>query len=365
MKIDRVSIFRTTYTPKGGRLQLSGGRSFSQFLSAVVRIDTDEGVVGWGEHASAPQYMTALHGGAVSAIAEIAPALIGKDPRQIVSIHQTMDRAVKGHAYAKSAVDIACWDIAAKAMGVPLATLLGGIFQEEFPIVNVVHLDRPERMREQSDALFEEGYSTVQVKVGGDWREDVRRIEATYESAQRFNTTIIDANAHWTQHEAINVVAATRGMALMIEQPCNGLGENLTVKAAADHPFVLDESLDGLPAFYEANRRNGFDCAMLKLSRFGGILPLRHARDCCVHWGKAVTMEDMAGSDIIAAVAAHLAASTPPQNLVCGAFATQFVNESIAEGLWQSKGRGRVPTAPGLGIVVNESLLGEPLTSFT
>lgn len=361
MKITRIRVYSVNYTPKGGDFELSGGRRFHGFQSAIVRIDTDEGVTGWGEHGSAPTYMVALHKGALAALELIAPSLIGLDPRGLAIIHDRMDMALQGHSYAKTAIDIACWDIAARAANVPLAVMLGGIYRTEFPIIDVVHLSEPEHMREEADRLFEEGFKTVQVKVGSKWQDDVMRIRTTWETAHRFDNVIVDANAHWLQHEAQQVVRAVSDLGVMIEQPCRLMNDNLAVRRRSSLPMVLDESLDSLTALFAAQAADGFDCAMLKLSRFGGITPMRMARDLCIAWGKAVTMEDMAGSDIIAAVSAHLAASTPVQNLVVGSFVTSFVNEHIGTGIRQGQGKGHLPDGPGLGIEIDEAALDTPL----
>jgi L-alanine-DL-glutamate epimerase-like enolase superfamily enzyme len=102
------------------------------------------------------------------------------------------------------------------------------------------------------------------------------------------------------------------------------------------------------------------DCAMLKLSRFGGISRLRLARDLCRQWGLAVTMEDSGGGDVVTAAMAHLAASTPAQSLLNGMLINTMVTERIAEGTPEARGGWvEVSRRPGLGITVDEKALGE------
>lgn len=361
MKIARVRAYSVTYPAGGAGYQLSGGRHFLDFKSAIVRLDTDEGISGWGEHASSPMYMPSLHTSAVAAIAHMATNLIGMDPRQTGVINHRMDFDLQGHSYAKSAIDIACWDIAGRAAGVPAAVLLGGIYQTEFPLIDVVRLSDPARMKDRTDELYGRGFKVVQVKVGGDWRVDVERLRTLWPTAERFNTVIADANAHWKQHEALQVVNAMADTSLMFEQPCRDLEQNVAVRRRTSLPFILDESLDSIRSLHLAQQADAFDCAMLKFSRFGGITALRQARDNCVSWGKSVTMEDPVGSDLTASASAQLAASTPPNNLVAGSFATSFRPDRIGEGIWQKDGVGRLPEGPGLGITVDEGRLGEPV----
>lgn len=365
MKITRLTGYSVKYTVRNGGFRLSGGRTFSGFPSIILRIDTDEGISGWGEHASSAQYMVALHSSAIGVIQELGPALIGADPRQIKVIHRLMDRAVKGHQYAKNAVDIACWDIAGKAAGLPLADLLGGIQQREFPMLKMAVMDEPEVMAASCRELAAEGFRTIQIKIGNDWRSDVKRIEACLEVSPHVDRLIVDANANFLPHEALSLLNAVGQREFIIEQPCQTLDDNLSVRRRTSQPMVLDESLDSLEATFRAHASDGFDLAMLKLSRFGGILPLSLARDCCIAWNRPVTIEDMAGGGIIAAASAHLAASTPPEFLVGGSFCTAYVEETFIKGDWPSGSMGCLPSqAPGLGIEVDTSLLGEPVLNI-
>ena len=103
MKITRVDVYRFEYTAVGGGLTLSGGRVMRTQDSTFVKLSTDEGLVGWGEQcAFTPTYMVAFTAGARAAVRELAPALIGADPRQVEAAYARMDGALHGHAYANS-----------------------------------------------------------------------------------------------------------------------------------------------------------------------------------------------------------------------------------------------------------------------
>ncbi|HZS34607.1 MAG TPA: mandelate racemase/muconate lactonizing enzyme family protein [Methylomirabilota bacterium] len=362
MKITRIDVFRFGYTAIGGGLTLSGGRVARGQDSTIVKVSTDEGLVGWGEECPfSPTYMVAFAEGARAAIREIAPALLGADPRQIEPVYARMDGVLQGHAYAKSALDMACWDLLGQAVGLPVSELLGGTFHPEFPLYTMVSVGPPERMREEARGLLEQGYRRAQIKVGGDWREDVRRVRACLEVLGDMEVVIADANAHWRQHEAAQVVAALEDTPIYVEQPCRPLAACVAVRRRSQRPFILDESLSDLDALLEARRADGMDAAMLKLSRFGGISRLRLARDLCQQWGLAVTIEDSGGGDIVSAAMAHLAASTRPGHLLNGSLINVNVNEHLADGPHAERGRGRAPTGPGLGIRVDEAALGAPL----
>lgn len=364
MKIDRISIYPVTYTPRSGPFRLSGGRQFSEFAGVILKIDTDEGCSGWGEHASAPMYFDSLHGGAVAALRHLAPHLLGQDPTHVDAIRRLMDTVLRGHAYAKTAVDIACWDILGKVSGLPLSALLGGTYRTEIPILNFIPINAPDAMAARSRELHDAGFRTLQIKVGaGDWREDVARINAVLESGARFTNLMVDANGSWTPHEALLVLDAVDGLDFLLEQPCDSLESVLAVRNRSTVPIILDESLTSIEAVEHAHSLAAFDAAMLKLSRFGGISNLRVARDSCVRWGKAVTMEDMAGGAIITAAAAHLAASTPEPHLLSGSCTGQFMNESYGVSVEYPPGTGTaiLPEGTGLGVEMDEAALGKPL----
>src|ERR1700733_5903322 len=129
MRVTGVSAFRLDQPFRDGPYICSGGRSALGFDSLVVRIDTDRGITGWGEMAPLGAfYDPAFAAGARSAFAELAPKLLGSDPAQLVALDRQMGCLLKGHPYAKAAIDRACWDALGKAADLPLAELLGGRF---------------------------------------------------------------------------------------------------------------------------------------------------------------------------------------------------------------------------------------------
>src|SRR5262249_47397469 len=211
--IARIDVFGFNYTIPGGSLTLSGGRKVTSEQSTLVKISTDEGLVGWGEECPfSPTYMVAFAEGRRAGIQLMAPALLGAEPRQVEDVCARMDAVLYGQAYAKSPVDIACWDLLGEAAGLPVSDLLGGMVQPRFPLYNVVGVNRPEAMREHAEKLLQQGFRRFQVKVGsGHWQEDVKRARACLEVLRDQEVVICDANAYWRQHEAAQVIPAPEG----------------------------------------------------------------------------------------------------------------------------------------------------------
>src|SRR5262245_6245153 len=179
VQIRAITAYRLELPFRDGPYICSGGRSALGFDTLIVRVDSDEGVSGWGEMAPLGGfYDPAFPGGARAAFAELAAVLIGEDPTQLVAVDRQMDHHLKGHPYAKAAIDMACWDLLGKQAGRPLAELLGGRFGKAVDLYRSVSQGAPDKMAGRAVAYVKEGYRRIQVKVGLDPDEDIARIEA-------------------------------------------------------------------------------------------------------------------------------------------------------------------------------------------
>ncbi|HJT14742.1 MAG TPA: mandelate racemase/muconate lactonizing enzyme family protein, partial [Dongiaceae bacterium] len=213
MRITKITAYGQSQPFRDGPYTCSGGRSALGFDSTVVRIDTDAGLVGWGEMAPLGAfYDPSFAAGARAALAELAPALIGADPLQTTALNRRLDHVLKGHPYAKSAIDMACWDLVGKNARQPLAEMLGGRFGSTVALYRSVPQAEPARMAEQARKYVEAGYTRIQVKVGLDPDEDVVRIEAVRDALPRDVVLFADANGGWNTHQARRFLRATRSL---------------------------------------------------------------------------------------------------------------------------------------------------------
>lgn len=367
MRTVRIDVFAKRYTIAGGTFSMSGGKSASEQDATIVRIETDDGLVGWGEQCGfSPRYLAAHGEGARAALALMAPAVIGLDPRAVQRVYDAMDGALKGHDYAKSALDMACWDLLGRAAGLPLRDLLGGGYREQLPVYLGIGIGTPERMREACERARAAGYRRVQLKVGSDVPTDIARIEACLEALAGFEKVIVDANGFWSQHDAVRVVAALDDRDIFFEQPCATMEQCAAVRRRSSRPFILDESIEGPDDLLRARATDAADAVMLKFSRFGGITPIRRARDLSQQLGFAMTVEDSAGGDIVSAAMAQVAATIPDAFLINGSLIGRMVEERLATD-WsplEGGGFGTLPPGPGLGITIDETRLGRLIYSF-
>ena len=363
MRITRISAYAVGLRFREGTIRMSGGRSVSTHDSTLVRIQTDAGLAGWGEVCPfGGAYLPAYPAGARTGLSVLAPALIGADPREIDTVNRLMDGTLKGHGYAKTAIDIACWDLLGKAAGLPLCVLLGGRFGAAADAYHEVSLDAPADMAARITAYRAQGYRTFQLKVGGDADADVARIRATSAAAGPGTILIADANGGWRMHDAARVVRAVNGLDVYIEQPCPTYDECLAIRRRTDLPFILDESIDSVAALLRAQRDGAMDAINIKLSKFGGLTRARQVRDLCVALGIPVNIDETGGGDVTAATLAHLAHSTPERFRLAVAWSFLQVRPRTATGAPKLKdGRISAPTGPGLGIQVHEDVLGDPI----
>lgn len=359
MRIRSVEVYGYGLTYAHGRYVMSGGRAVDRLPSTVVRVVTDRGPDGWGEVCPlGTTYLPQFAEGARAALRQLAPALVGADPRNLAEVHARMDAALAGHGYAKSPVDVACWDILGKVAGLPVAALLGGVRQPRFPLYVAVPLGTAKSMAEFAARQRAEGVEVFQLKLGDDPVEDARRVEAV---AQAVGSAwlLADANGGYTVHHATAAARLLeRHPQVLLEQPCGTLEECVPVRRCTTLPMVYDEVVTDARSLLRAAQEGGAAAVNLKTARVGGLTAARFLRDLAVALGLRVVVEDTWGGDLVTAATAHLAASTPPRHLLAASFMNDWNLEHVAGGLPRGEGgQGTLPEGPGLGVEVDRSAL--------
>ena len=363
MIITAIRVYRIDLPLLEGRYAWARGKYVEVFDSTVVVLETNSGLQGYGETCPlGPFYLPAYGGGVRAGIAELAPTLLGLDPTDLTGINLAMDRALLGHPYVKSAIDMACWDLLGKTLGRPVCELMGGRQGESVELYRSIPQLEPERMAENVARFRDEGYRKFQLKVGGPARDDITRIRAVREVLQESDILVADANTGWQTHEAMQVVNAIADLDVYVEQPCRSYAESLAVRRRTRLPFILDENIDGLEPLLRAHRDGAADVVNLKISKLGGLTRTRLVRDVCVELGIPMTLEDSWGGDVGTAAIAHLAHSTPERFRFSSTDFNSYVTVRNAVGGPQRKnGRMRANTGPGLGVEPAWDALGEPV----
>ncbi|HEV8338381.1 MAG TPA: mandelate racemase/muconate lactonizing enzyme family protein [bacterium] len=364
MRIERIEVYGYDLSYAHGEYVMSGGRAVSRLPSTVVRVLTDTDAEGYGEVCPlGPTYLPSFAEGARAALRVLAPALIGADPLNLAAVGERLDHALRGHEYAKSPLDVACWDILARTAGQPLTTLLGGVRQTQFALYMAVPLGPAEAMVEYVLARRAEGIHRFQLKVGADPREDAARVRRVVEATQEDDVVIADANGGWRLNDALVAARLLEPMSrVYLEQPCPTLEECAWIRSITSLPMIYDEIVTDVPSMLAVVREGGGGGINLKISRVGGLSRARVLRDLAEALGIALTIEDSWGGDVVTAAVSHLAATVRPEALFTVSFMNDWVNEHVAGYQPRSRGGfGAPPAQPGLGIDVDRSVLGAAL----
>src|SRR5882762_8533140 len=182
----------------------------------LVRITTDEGLIGYGEATPLPDWggdFGRRSGETLATVISIvndilAPALVGTDPTAVTSARRAMDRLVVGNNYAKCAVDIALHDLWGKSVGLPIYRLLGGAVRESVPIAHMIGLMDEQHAVEEGVAAAADGVRALQIKGGVDAERDIRLVRTLRRELGSGVTLRLDANQGYGHaKQACQVVA--------------------------------------------------------------------------------------------------------------------------------------------------------------
>ncbi|RWI87854.1 MAG: hypothetical protein EOR22_27830 [Mesorhizobium sp.] len=367
MRISRITLFSVPVRIGMELTRYVTSQSIDPALDLlVVKIETNGGLVGWGEVVSAPPYfLPELSAGAREGIRHVSPVVLGRDPRQVTAIFQDISAALRGHGNAKTALEMALWDLAAKAHNVALVDLWGGRISKSLPIYSLIRIGTREQTLAALEAERARGVSRFQIKVGaGEPPEDVTTIRMVQEMALPHERVWYDPNRAWLVDDAMRIISAVRHLSPMIENPCETYEECRIVAKRTGVPFMLDEVIDSPRRFLEAVHDGVLDAATVKTSCIGGIEATREAISLAKILRVPLRIDDYHGTGILAACFTHLA-HTLPRNLAFGLY--DFVRDDIfplvKNPLPVTAGEVRLPNdcGPGLGVEVDETLLKAPV----
>lgn len=363
MKLAGITLWRVPLTSHV-TYYMSEGKSCGTIYTMVLRLTTQCGQEGWGEVCPIKHYLPAYAHGVAPALEELAPILIGADPVGPEAAMAKINAFLKGHEYAKSAIDIALWDLTGKAAGLPLYHLLGGLQADRLPLYHSITCIAPDEMARIARDARRQGITQFQAKLGADndWQADVARLRLVREAVGDGPLVYGDWNCGAKKLEATRVGRAVSAMDVMLEQPCATLEDCAQVRAATGLPMKIDENAFDTASLLRATELGCMDAVALKLSKFGGLSALRQARDLCLYLGSRLCVEDTWGSDIATAAALHLAAATPPSAVLNVCDLSGYVSPRLDPNApSRDGGTIAIPGGPGLGVVPDMEALGEPI----
>ena len=360
MKITSITVYQASL-PLEHPYWLSGGRLKFEVLDAtLVKLETDEGLIGWGEGTPWGHTYVPAHGPGIRAgIETMAPFLLGLNPQKVLEVERAMDLSLPGHLYAKSPIDMACWDIAGQAAGLPIADLMGGGSRTPAPIASSVGAKTVEETREVLARYRDRGYWVHSVKVGGDVDQNIERIQDVETHRPTKERILYDANRGFTRQQALRVMQATEQWKVMFEQPCETLDDIAAIRPLHSTPVSVDECLVTLQDATRVARDGIAEVFGIKLNRVGGLTKASRIRDIALAHGIDIFVMATGGSVLADTEALHLAATIPDDNML-GVWACQdMITAEIADGAGPRANNGHLhlPEQPGLGVHPQESTL--------
>lgn len=363
MKITRVEPIPVCVPLKKGLTAKTAHGEHVTSPYVLVKVHTDSGLVGLGEATISGLWSGETQAGTVAVIRDhIAPQLVGQDPRNITAARRAMDFIIKLNPFTKAAVEMALWDIAGKAVGLPVYQLLGGKVRDRVRIKLVVWARDVAGSRSMAEEHLARGVTCLKVKTGLDPESDIARVRAVREVTPRDNPITIDSNCGWTLQQAKHCLRALADVNLLLaEQPIAAGDPAALAELRRDTPtpIMADESVFTLQDAWQLTVHRAADVLSVYPGKHGGIAATAEILAVAKAAGLRCTIGSNLELGIGTAAMLHVAAAFPEVD--CDTFPADTIGpfyhdgEIITQPLDLGPPYARVPDRPGLGVELDES----------
>jgi L-Ala-D/L-Glu epimerase / N-acetyl-D-glutamate racemase len=332
-------------------LTTSYGRN-AESNTVLVEVRADDGLTGYGMTTSAaPWYGDSIEDIVAHLDRYLAPAMIGRDPLNIVDAVKHLDRVRAGALYAKSALEHALWDLKGKALGVPVYQLLGGRAQDGIHLHGFAHYGAPDEMADGARAEATAGWTVLKMKIGVDPAGDLARYRAVREAVGDRATFQLDGNTGYTLVQAVPTLTemVRLGGVGIVEQPVRTLDEMAELGRRLAVPLMIDESINRPEDVIEIAQRRAGHVLHMKLHKFGGLLKAH--RIASVAHAAGIVLSVAPYTDVELAAAAHFAAAMPHATWPAGY--TPMEDSILTEPIVPTGQRVLPPDRPGFGVEID------------
>ncbi|MDX1944227.1 MAG: mandelate racemase/muconate lactonizing enzyme family protein [Pirellulaceae bacterium] len=321
-------------------------RTSSTTQSAIVRVATDAGLVGWGEHNI--NFLPNLSARRMQADAR--SWLVGRDPQNIARFHVECPLETR----LKSGIELALWDLCGQAAGLPVAVLLGGILRPRIELAACMGIQTYERAGEIASYFVEQGFTTLKTKAGSDPREDLEMVRGVRDAVGDKLHLRIDPNRAYSLQQAAELAKQLQPYRLQyFEQPipAEPLADAAWLRQQTTTPIALNESVTDPASVLAILRADAAAFILPDTHIAGGILPCVIIGRICEAAGIPCIMH--CGHDLGPKTAAmlHVAAACPAYSLANDSTYYGLEDDILTERLVIERGTIAVPTRPGLGVV--------------
>lgn len=337
--------------------------TYEHMPSIIVKLETDDGVVGYGEavpdeHVTGESFLSAFE----VLKHQLLPSVMGENPFAIEKIHQVMDERIAANPAAKAAIDIACYDLMGKYSKQPVYNLIGGKFHEKLSYARVLSIEEPEVMAEKAKQALADGYQSLKLKVGeANFLKDIDRIRSVREAVGEAVQIRVDVNQGWVNYStAVQAIRLLEPLHISwVEQPIkmgdiDGLAE---LKKKSVIPIMADETIHHGGHLTEIIKKNAADKINIKLMKCGGIYPAIHLAKQAEFAGITSQIGSMVESSIGSAAGYHAAMSR--KNIESTELTGPLLFSKDIGDLHYSIPLVHLSEKPGLGVHVDEVALNE------
>jgi O-succinylbenzoate synthase len=350
MQIDQIDL-SLVRLPLVRPFQTSSSRKV-QLEHILVRVLSSEGGIGWGECAcpSDPFYCAETVETCWHILRDfLAPMVLGRSWSSIKELTGLYGR-IKGNAFARAGLEMACWDALARSQGRPLHILLGGTNPEILSGVSLGIEEKIDHLLARIDQSVDEGYRRVKLKIGPGWDVDVvRRVREQHPSFP----LQVDANSAYTLADSARLRELDAFNLVLIEQPLahDDIIDHARLQAQLQTPICLDESIHSVDDARKALDLDACRVINIKVSRLGGLLEAKRVHDHCYSRGVPVWCGGMHEFGI--GRAANVAIASLPGFTLPGDVSGSdkyYRHDIVDPPILASRGAIRVPDRPGLGV---------------
>jgi len=343
----------------------------------VVKVQDDDGAVGWGETPAIATWggtHMRYYGETPETAAHIIesylwPAVEGLDAGDFEAVHRAMDGAVKGHPYAKAAIDIALFDLVGHKLGAPASTLLGGRVRDRIQLCHSLGIMDDDPALDEAEAAVSEGVKTIKVKTGVDPQRDTRIVRKLRDRLGEAVALRVDANEGYRQvSDAVRITEqmVAEGGIFMCEQPLAGARLCAEVARRVSVPVMVDESAWTAQDVLEISELGGIEVISLYVTKPGGLWRAKQQSIVAesvglvsdiggsIEMGIGSAANLQLGSSVPIADLASVCPASAPAGARAGIAGLYYTDDLITEPLTLKDGDLLVPNGPGLGVEIDE-----------
>ena len=362
MKITRIETIPVNVPLKPEMTTKTAGGTHAVSPYVLLRVHTDAGLVGLGEATLSPRWSGETSPGCVAAIEGlISPSLVGADPANVTALRRKMDRVIRFNPFTKAAVEMALWDLAGKARGIPVYDLLGGKVRERVPMKMVIGGFETAKAVELATRFLDWGAKCLKVKVGLDPQGDVERVKAVRELAGPEIAIGIDANQGWDAATARRMLARLEEYDLLFAEQPVPIGDPAALaelRRCTSIPIMADESVFTANDAWRLTTLRAADVFSVYPGKHGGIATTIEIAHVAQAAGIVCSMGSNLELGIATAAMLHVATAIPAidSETFPGDFLGPLYHQAdlLTEPLELGPVFAQAPCGPGLGVTLDE-----------